>query len=333
MQIDQPTPAEYTEFLALVDAEIRPHRAKTHSWDDFPLILHEDNRRWTLIARGPDGVVAGGVSALIREFTTNYGAVSVAGIGSVVTHQDYRGQGISRELQIAMLAALERQGVPLAVLWTDQPAYYAGRGFFPAGWEFHLDLSEAELPGFLPDGCFVRSFNSKDVGPIEAMYQAHPCRTLRLPGDAEALYTMPGTQGFVLEKSSPDSGENFLGVVFCGKGADFPDYVTEWNGEKEAVLGLLAHVREAGLATQILVPAGEEAFAEVLVNCGAGWEIKPSGLWKVLDPRVLATLCGLAHGQSVIDLQNPQFWLGGVNEEGGLQPGVFKLGIWGFDSV
>ena len=66
MQIDKPTPPEHAEFLALVDAEIRPHRAKTHAWDDFPLILHADNRSSVLIARGDDG--RQGVFDLLSEF-------------------------------------------------------------------------------------------------------------------------------------------------------------------------------------------------------------------------------------------------------------------------
>ncbi len=333
MQIDKPTPAEFAEFLDLVDAEIRPLRAKTHAWDDFPLILHEENRPWTLVARGTDGMVIGGIASLIRSFTTNYTDIGVAGIGSVVTHPGHRGQGISRSLQDAMLEMCRRQGVPLAVLWTDHPEIYAGRGFFPAGWEFHLDFSEAELPGLAEPDLTVRSLSVLDIEIVEAMYQNHPCRTLRNPGDSEQLYLMPGTKGLVLERGSLDSGGEILAAVFCGKGADFPDYVTEYEGEERGALALLGHIRHAGLARHILVPAGEEAFAEKLVKLGAGWEIRSSGLWKVLAPEALITTTGIGADQPEHIVGDPRFWLGGVDEDGALQPGILKLGVWGFDSV
>ncbi len=333
MQIDTPTPAEHTEFLALVDAEIRPHRAKTHAWDDFSLILHADNRACTLVARSPEGVMAGGIATLIREFTTNYGNIAVAGIGSVVTRAEFRGQGISRALQNAMLAFLQEQDVPLAVLWTNQPEIYAGRGFVPAGWEFHLDLAEARLPALTPGVGNVRLVTEADLEVVQAWYQRHPCRTVRHPDDAKRLYLMPGTTGLVLEKSSRDVDHGLCGAVFCGKGADFPSYVLEFDGAQDAVLPLLSEARRRKLARYILIPAGEEAFAETLVNLGAGGEIRSSGMWRVLDPERLTAMVPQAHDPAGPSSEDPRLWLGGVSEEGQIQPGILKLGVWGFDSV
>ncbi len=333
MQIDKPTPAEHAEFLALVDAEIRPHRAKTHAWEDFPLILHADNRSSVLIARSADGRLAGGIASLTRGFTTNYGNIEVAGIGSVVTHGDFRGQGISRNLQNAMLDRLERQGVPLAVLWTDKPEIYAGRGFVPAGWEFHLDLGPARLETLdVPPGT-VRPFGPGDVESAAGLYGLHPCRTLRKPGDFTLLYNMPGTTGLVWEQEGRPGREGGIGVVFCGKGADFPDYVTEWDGPAECVIPLLARVRELGLASRLLVPAGEETLVELLVQSGAGWEIRPAGLWRVLAPASLAGLAGTGADVPEKVRRDARFWLGGVDEDGVVRPGHIQIGVWGFDSV
>ena len=138
MQIASITPDRHAEFLALVDAEIRPDRAKTHAWDDFPLILSPDNAVWTLVATAADGALTGGLACLIREMATSCGNVPVAGIGSVVTRPENRGQGLSTALQNALLERLRRKNIPLAVLWTDQPEIYAGRGFVQAGWELHI---------------------------------------------------------------------------------------------------------------------------------------------------------------------------------------------------
>jgi len=327
MQIDKPSATEHAEFLTLVDAEIRPDRAKTHAWEDFPLILHDANRENVRIARATDGSVAGGIACLIREFTTDYAPVAVAGIGSVVTSPAFRGQGISRLLQEDLLEDLRRLGVPLAVLWTRQPEIYSGRGFQPAGWEFHLDFRSADLPQGPGSGRRIRPLEAGDIPAVEALYSKHPFRTLRRAGDAAPLYGMPGTTGRVLE--GPAGVE---AAVFCGKGADFPGYVAEWDGRGAEVLHLLDRVREEGLADSILVPAGEESFAEGLVNRGAAWEIRTSGFWSVLDPSGLTGICG--EGKPVGEAAaSPVAWLGTVDAQGAIQPGVLKIGIWGFDSV
>ncbi len=323
MRIDTPTSGEFAGFLDLVDAEIRPDRAKSHAWDDFPVILREENRDGCLVATDRDGALMGGIGSLTRTVTSNCGEIVVAGIGSVVTRAEFRGQGVSAALQNALLDQLRARGVTLAVLWTDQPEIYAGRGFVPAGWEFHLDFQHADLPGPGP-GFRIREFVAADVERVQSLYDRHPFRTLREPGDAAALYLMPGTSGLVLEDTA-----GVQAAVFCGKGADFPDYVAEWDGDPAAVTALLAAARDAGLARRILVPAGEEGFAETLVQAGGAWEIRPSGYWVVLDPEPLAA----ATGQAAPADADARFWLGGVDEEAGAVPGLVKIGIWGLDSV
>ena len=182
MHIATITPERHAEFLDLVDAEIRPDRAKTHAWDDFPLILSPANAAWTLAATAPDGRLAGGIACLIREYSTTSGKVPVAGVGSVVTHPEYRGRGVSTALQNALLTRLRGKNVPLAVLWTDRPEIYAGRGFAPAGWERHVDLAEADLPTELPAGFVARPFAPGDADAVAALYDRHSLRTIRAPG-------------------------------------------------------------------------------------------------------------------------------------------------------
>ena len=89
-------------------------------------------------------------------------------IGSVVTRPEFRGQGLSTALQNALLTRLKGKNVPLAVLWTDQPEIYAGRGFAPAGWELHIDLAEAELTAEVPTGFALREFQPDDTQAVQA---------------------------------------------------------------------------------------------------------------------------------------------------------------------
>ena len=123
---------QFARYLALANGEIRPAGSTTRLEEDFPLILSPDNRDWVegIVI---DGEVAAGLACLVRQFKTSCGTIPVAGIGHVVTRPAFRGRGFSRLLQESLLARLRRVNVPLAVLWTDSPGAFAGRGFVSAG--------------------------------------------------------------------------------------------------------------------------------------------------------------------------------------------------------
>lgn len=328
MQIARVTPAEHSEFLALINAEIRPDRAKTNAWEDFPVVLGPKNSEFQLVARDDDGALVGGIACLIRQVVTTCGSLDVGGIGSVVTRPDRRGRGISTALQNEILAVLRRKEVPLAVLWTDQPEIYAGRGFTAAGWEAHVDLSGMEFAAE-GSGGRIRDYRDPDAEAVEALFRLHPCRTERLPGDSRALYGMPGTRGLVLE--TEDKG--VAAALFCGKGADFPGYVTEWSGARDEVLTLLGEAAGRGWADHLLAPAGTEALVNHLVDRGATWCAHPSGQWAVLDPDRLVALCAAAGAPVPDDRNDAASWLGTVDAAGAIRPGPIGVAIWGFDSV
>ena len=315
---------EYEGFIAFINAGMRPDPAPTRAEDDFPVILGRDNVEGLWGARDAQGWVVG-LAVLTRPVISTLGPIDVAGIGSVVTRNDRRGEGLNGRLQRAVLDDLARCGVLLAVLWTDRPEIYAGRGFSAAGWEYHLDLTGAVLSGRLPTAGRIRPYTHADLAAVSDLYENHPLRTVRRPGDAARLYRMPGTRGLVL-----DRGGEVAAYAFCGKGEDFPDYVAEWGGEVDAALTILAAARDAGLASRALVPAGREDLVEAAVGSGAGLALLPSGLWAVLRPDLIPS------GGTVADsatMRDPRYWLGHIGADGVAEPGRLQLGIWGMDSV
>ncbi len=322
------TPGQLGEFLALVDDQIRPPGSPTRARDDFPLILAPENISMILgICEGDR--VAAGVACLVRQFQTSCGPIPVAGIGSVVTRPESRGKGYSRALQTALIERLAASDVPLAVLWTDQPEIYTGRGFKPAGWEFHVDMTGMGTAGGFPEGFSCRAFNPEDAPEVAALYDHHPYRTIRPKDDDPRLYTMPGTRGLV----ATGDGDKVVAAVFCGKGADFTDYVTEWDGPLGLVLPLLGECRSRGWAQQVLVPAGGEGLAEQLVRLGGAVAAQPSGHWLVVQPEQLAKyMQGSGHGVPT-DPSDPAAVLGTVGPDGVVVPGALTVAVWGFDSV
>jgi predicted N-acetyltransferase YhbS len=330
MEIRSLSPDEHTEFLALVDAEIRPAGATTRAADDFPVALAPGNRAGQLVAV-EDGQLVGCLVYLLRRFRTTWGPIPVAGIGSVVTRPDWRGRGISSALQDAALSGLRRQEVPLAVLWTSRPEIYAGRGFRQAGLEFHVDLARAQLTTEAPPWVEILPYTPALATRVEQIYLDHDLVTLRGRGDAELLYGMPGTRGLVAR----DGDGIVLAYLFCGKGADFAGYALEWGGERPLVIALLAHAVRRGLARRVLVPCGSEDLVDRLVDQGAGWFAHPSGCWSVIDPALLAAR-GDASGWRLpahADPLDPRTWLGRVDADGTFEAGPLGVAVWGFDSV
>jgi len=315
---------EHPQFIAFLEAGMRPETTPTRAQDDFPIILGTGNLDGLWGLRDDQGWAAG-LSVLVRPFTTSAGTVAVAGIGSVVTRADRRGEGLSSLLQSTVLEELRAREVPLAVLWSDQPEVYAGRGFAPAGWEYHVDLAAADLVGLVPPGVEVRPYHLDDTAAVAAIYQQHPLRTLREPADQARLCSMPGTRGLVAE-----SDGRIVAYAFCGKGEDFPDYVAEWGGPTRLVVATLLAARDARLASRVLIPAGSEDLLTSLMAAGAGAAVVPCGLWAVLRPDVLAALVGQSPAG---DPRSAAAWLGAPGPVDELTPGLIQIAVWGFDSV
>lgn len=328
MEVSALTESQFQDYLTLADAEIRPAGAETHIWEDFPLLLAEANRARVLGVIQGSQLVAG-AACLVRQFQTSCGAIPVGGIGAVVTRPDCRGQGLSLVLQEAVLKRLEESQVPLAVLWSDQPEIYAGRGFYPAGWEFHVDLAGLDSPNRLPDSFFVRDYAPRDAEAVGDLYERHLFRTHRRPGDNALLYGMPGTRGLVVAGANDQA----VAYLFCGKGSDFISYVTEWGGPVGLVIHLLEVVRRREMARNLLIPPGGEALAGQLVPRGAVPVAKSSGLWKIVQPRQLNHyLQGSGHG-APRDPSDAAAVLGAVGPDGVVDPGALNVAVWGFDSV
>ena len=329
MSIVTVTAADRAEFLNLVNAEIRPDHAKTNAWDDFPVILGASNSHWQMVFKTGDGTIAGCIACLIRNHETSCGVFPIAGIGSVVTHPDFRGKGISTALQNEMLAKLMGKNIPLGVLWTDQPEIYSGRGFESAGWELHASVSELAISKPLNPLFRIRPYSPVDTPAIQMLFDAHPWRTVREPDDANKYYGMPGTTGFVITNRENE----ILASAFCGKGGDFAQYITEFCGDLHLLPHLFQFLWKNKLATQVLIPPGAEELVNILVDLGSNWMTTPSGQWVVLNPDALAGLVAGAGGKIPENKEGPGAWLGNVGPDGMPIVGPITTAIWGFDSV
>jgi len=335
MQIRPISPPEHGELLALVDDELRPAGAVTRAVEDYPVALDLANQEdlWVL---EEGGEIAACLACLVRPFVTSLGELQVAAIGSVVTRPKWRGQGLSSRLQGEVLTQLRERQVTLAVLWSDHPEWYLGRGFEPAGVEYHLDLAHWQPSS--PDGrdildARVRSFRADDISAVGRLYRCHQYHTRRSELDDRRLYNMRGTRGLVLA----DRQDNVLAYAFCGKGADFPAYVHEWGGEPWQVAVLLQRLHAISAVHRVLVPQGAESLLARLTHEGCSWFSHCCGLWCVLNSSLLLERAAERLPNENFSIpENPQSavtWLGCVDNGGHVVTGPCQLAIWGFDSV
>lgn len=329
--------AEHSRFLEFLQAGMRPHGGRTRVEEDFPVALGPGNLHGLYGLWEGDDLLAG-LAVLVRDLTTSLGALPVAGLGSVVTREDRRGEGLSGCLQAAVLAELERQGVPLAVLWTDRPDLYARRGFRAAGWEHHAEIAGVDLHGFLPIEATCRPYAPRDLAAVVSLYERHPLRTLRDAADHAALYGMPGTRGLVLE----DVRGRLCAYAFAGKGEDFSGYVAEWGGDPEPVAAVLAEMVGRGWARRVLLPQGCERLVALLDSCGAGRLAVASGMWAVLSTGPLHRAIAARGSGAPSPLGptssggrggDPGAWLGDVDDGGRIRTGPLGVAVWGLDSV
>lgn len=330
MQIATARADQREPLLALMDAALRPDGAATRVWEDYPVALGPENLDGLLLVE-ESGVPVAGLSSLVRRFRTSWGDVPVAVIGSVATAPARQGHGLSRALQDELVARLRRDGVPLAVLWSDHPEYYAGRGFRPAGLELHAVLDGWRAGEAAPaDGPAVRDYRAEDLPAVVRLYERHELRAHRQPGDAGRLYAMPGTRGLVA--TAPDGA--VAGYAFCGRGLDFPGYVLEWGGAPPGLAAVLAEARRRHGARAVLLPQGTEPTAGALAAAGAALAARPSGLWAVLRPDLLAeAACAAGAAPPAAAMAGrAEAWLGGVGADGTPAPGPLRLAVWGFDS-
>ena len=272
-------PEENASFVAFVDACFgRPQGRSLRR--EFPAALDPLNHRHHFVGRVGQRMVCA-ATALVRDWVTSAGTVRAAAVGCFSTDAVYRGQGLSARLQEQLLHALASEGVQWAVLWTDQPGRYAGRGFVACGRERHGALESVIWPR--PErGQRVRRVRLDDAPALLELHRLHPWRVERTLEDVGAHLDPGCSEVLVLEQA--DQIRAYAGI---GKGEDFPGYVADFAGSPEHV-HVLWGLAQRGGARAVLLPAGSDSYLCGSARAMRGFE-QPAGMVRQLaggpDPR------------------------------------------------
>jgi GNAT superfamily N-acetyltransferase len=229
---------------------------------EYPLVFDEKGPGKLYALMEGDRVFSA-CAVLERELLHPGGRTSVGFIGSVSTHPDARGRGLATRLLGEVEAALCERGCEHALLWADDPGFYARRGYALDGTE--TDFLVDQVPATLVDSSFsVRALSAGDEERIHELYTWHCARTERTPGETKRLLACPEMRVLTAAR-----GDEIEGYVCFGRGADLAGVVHEWGGSPESVLACLSILLERAAQLFVMAPGDAGQMGELLDSCGA----------------------------------------------------------------
>jgi hypothetical protein len=174
------------------------------------------------------------------------------------------------------------------MLWADVPGFYEKLGYVLAGREaiFHCPRKKRRPPR----GLAVRPADAADLAGVAALHERERCFAGRDAPTWSALFGMPGTDFYVLEREGRVAA---YGVV--GKGHDLEGCLHEWGGDEILLPVLLSGVFALRPERELWVmsPPWKHQAARAMAFQGFVSSAGALGMMKVLDRRTLLEALGL----------------------------------------
>lgn len=277
-----PKNEEFPEVLTFLNESLRNGMSWSIS-DEYPTTISEGNIQNLCIIREEQKIVS---HALVKPVLvkTRRGIFKIGCIGSVVTDESYRNQGLSQTVLNQCLENLSRQGCELALLWTDLYEFYRKLGFELAGSEVSLIVGQA-MPKQNPNLKIVQN-NKVDPQALYRLYSQHSVGVIRTLEDFEKYLKIPNCRLYTAWNQS--GGLEAYAVE--GKGIDLQGYIHEWGGSINALVDLTSHIREqVKSSVTIITPSHAHGLIRKFEELGAHKVSGYLGMMKVLNPQSLFT--------------------------------------------
>lgn len=161
----------------------------------------------------------------------------VGAIGSVVTDDEHRGQGLSTQIINDCLKSATSQSCDIAILWTDLFDFYRKMGFELAGSEISFVIEDDfDIPPIN-----LRFSTDPKVSPdaIYRLYSAHTVNSVRTIEETRKFLSIPKTKVY----TAWESNGQLAAYAIEGKGIDLGGYIHEWGGSVPKIMALLAFIR------------------------------------------------------------------------------------------
>jgi predicted GNAT family N-acyltransferase len=173
----------------------------------------------------------------------------VGAIGSVVTDDAHRGQGLSTQIINDCLKSAATQSCDIAILWTDLFDFYRKIGFELAGSEYSFVIEdEFDVP---PHNMRFSTDSRVSPDAIYRLFSAHTVNSVRTIEETRKFLSIPQTK--VYTAWEPNGA--LAAYAIEGKGVDLGGYLHEWGGSASKLMALLSFIRtHKGQPVTIIVP-------------------------------------------------------------------------------
>lgn len=339
-----PTESEFASVVDFLNSQLRP-QSEWSIAQEYPTALSKTNLHNMRIITEEDRILSHAVlKPLIVK--TPHVVLKVGAIGSVVTAESRRGEGLSTKILESCLQEARRQDCDIAVLWTNLHDFYRRLGFELAGFEQSYVIDQMlEIGG--PKLNFKTS-KQVDAGAIYRLMQKHTVMTHRTHEDVRRFLQIPNS---TLYTAWANDGR-LEAFAVEGKGADLGDYVHEWAGSITSLLQLCNFIlMSKQKAFTVIAPRHSQNLAAAFEERGVFQVEGRLGMIKALNrpalmtklQRVMGTVGGLpSEIESFSDMEFVRFLFGPHDNQFdsvlGSNPRIrdllpLRFWLWGWDSV
>lgn len=213
---------------------------------------------------------------------TPIGLFKIAAIGSVVTSDHHRNQGLSKQILESCLEASRASGCDIAILWTNLYDFYRKLGFELGGSEIALTI-EQEFEAAAP-GLKILDTAKVSADALHRVYSQHTVSSLRTLEETQKYLQIPNTRVY----TAWDQTGVLKAYAVEGKGADLNGYIHEWGGGVTELLHLFSHIRKIQKRPiTVISPSHSENLIRQLKAKGATMTEGFLGMIKLLNTNSL----------------------------------------------
>jgi len=313
--MEGPRSPRETEFPEVIDFLNSKLRSQT-SWSiaaEYPTALTSHNiHNMRIIAEDQKVLSYAVLKPLIIK--SPHVIFKVGAIGSVVTEEAYRGQGLSTKIIQDCLKSAAEQSCDIAILWTDLFDFYRKMGFELAGSEISLVVGSE----FTAESQGLRFSSENKVSPdaIYRLYSAHTVNSVRTIEETRKFLSIPQTKVYTAWEASGQ----LAAYAIEGKGADLGGYIHEWGGSVSKLLALLSYIRkEKAQPFTIISPRHSQNLIHQLQQKGATLNEGFLGMIKIIHfDQLSAKIKRTFRAEGVPDIvleKHPEHYLFGVGSE------------------
>lgn len=242
-----PNEAELPHVLEFLNQKLR-HEAPWSIAAEYPTAFSRNNLHNMRIIADEGKVLS---HAVLKPLIIKSPHVifKVGAIGSVVTHDEHRGQGLSTQIVKDCLKMATEQSCDIAILWTDLFDFYRRMGFELAGNEVSFVIEE----DFEVNNEGLRFSTDPRVSPdaIYRLYSSHSINSVRTIEETKKFLSIPQTKVY----TAWESNGQLAAYAIEGKGIDLGGYIHEWGGAVSKLMALFSFIRmQKGQPVTVICP-------------------------------------------------------------------------------